>query len=358
MPRNSASLTLEPGMLSSTPLPPAFAVVGARHSHILGQAQALADAGACAAMIWEPDDRAYAAFARAFPDVERVHDLDVILCADAIGFVTAAPIAAERAWLGIQCLEAGKDYLVDKPGVLTRFELEAVQHACERTGRRFIVWFHERLSSPATLAALDLVHAGTIGDLVGCTILAPHQLRPSERPDWFWAPEFAGDIIVDLGSHHFDLLLEATGNAPLEVTSAVADCVHFSEHDGFLDLATVTVVGPNFQATIHLDWLSPDTLGTWGAGRIFFRGTRGYLEVRREIDLAGRPGSNHLLWVNESGSHREQWDGRTLRFASDYLADLASGAHTAIDPDRWRQASRLALDASELATTHRARTLR
>lgn len=303
-------------------------------------------------MIWEPNDESYADFAAEFPAVERVPTLDAILSSTSIKFVTAAPIPSERAPLGIQCLEAGKDFLVDKPGVLTRQELDDVERAVNRTGRRYIIWFHERLTSRATIASLDLVHSGAIGELVGCTILAPHQARAPQRPAWFWEPTQAGDILVDLGSHHFDILLEATNNAPLTLTSAVADGLHFREYgEDFLDQATVSVVGPRFQATIHLDWLSPDGLSTWGDGRIFFRGTRGYLELRRAIDIGGMSGGDHVLWVNEDGVHRAQFDDAPLEFASSYLSDLATGNHTAIRQDRWLAASRLALDASELAAT-------
>lgn len=326
-----------------------FGVVGTRHSHVMLQAAALADAGAVPTMVWEPNDESYAEFAAQFPAVERVAELDTILQSDKISFVTAAPIAAERASLGIRCLDAGKDYLVDKPGVLTRAELADVQEAVSRTGRRFVIWFHERLTSRATDAAVGLVRSGAIGDLVHATILAPHQARPAVRPDWFWDPALAGNIIEDLGSHHFDLLLEATNNASLEVTSAVLDNVKFPERDGFFDLATITVTGERFQASIQLDWLSPDELGTWGDGRVFFRGTTGYLEVRREIDIAGEAGSNHVLLVNQDGIQRHQYDEHPLPFASNYLKDLASGENNAMTSTRWSDASSLALDASELS---------
>lgn len=327
-----------------------FAVAGARHGHIYLQTQALEAAGAHAVGIWEPDERAFAAFSRRFPHIPQVKDLETLLSTPDLGFVTAAPIAGERAAIGVRCLDAGLDYLVDKPGVITRADMHAVNEAVERSGNRFIIWFHERLTSRSTTAAVDLVHQGAIGQLVGATILAPHQARADRRPDWFWDPAQAGDLISDLGSHHFDLLLEATNDAELRVAYATAGTVfHRNRAPGFWDLATVVVEAPSFQATIHLDWLSPDELGTWGDGRVFFRGTNGYVEVRREIDIGGVSGADHVLLVNENGVQRMQFANAELRFAQQYLLDRASGGDSAMPRNRWRRASTLALDASEHA---------
>ena len=42
-----------------------------------------------------------------------------------------------------------------------------------------------------------------------------------------------------------------------------------------------------------------DGLGTWGDGRTVILGTKGYIELRKYIDIAGRPGENHLFIVNQ-----------------------------------------------------------
>jgi predicted dehydrogenase len=326
-----------------------LAVVGARHEHVLLQVFLLMAAGVELGPIHEPDDASFATFEKMFPDCRRVNTLDEILESDSIDLVTGAAIASDRAPLGIEVLRSGKDYICDKPGILDRASVDAVQRAIDETGQRFDIWFHERLSSRAALRALEIAKSGAIGDIVGCTVLAPHRLRASGRPDWFWDQKQAGDIITDIGLHHLDLFLELTDDAPLQIEWAMQDNVALTDHEGFADVATVVVSGPHFLGTIHVDWHSPESLGTWGDGRLFIRGNKGYVEARREIDIAGHDGANHIIWVDPDGIHREQVEEKDMTFAAEYVADLAAGTYAAMPKDRWRRATELALDASEMS---------
>jgi hypothetical protein len=44
-----------------------------------------------------------------------------------------------------------------------------------------------------------------------------------------------------------------------------------------------------------------DGLPTWGDGRLVLLGTEGYIELRKYVDIAGRPGTDHLFLVDGSG---------------------------------------------------------
>jgi hypothetical protein len=48
-----------------------------------------------------------------------------------------------------------------------------------------------------------------------------------------------------------------------------------------------------------VDWFTPDGLATWGDGRLTILGTDGFIEIRKNIDMAGRPGGNHLFLVDQ-----------------------------------------------------------
>ena len=67
-------------------------------------------------------------------------------------------------------------------------------------------------------------------------------------------------------------------------------------------------VGPERHSSaecfIRVDWSTPDGLGAWGDGRLFLLGTEGYIELRKYIDIAGRPGANHLFLVDFPKSPR------------------------------------------------------
>ena len=46
---------------------------------------------------------------------------------------------------------------------------------------------------------------------------------------------------------------------------------------------------------IRVDWFTPDGLKSWGDGRLTILGTDGFIEIRKNIDPAGRSGGNHLF---------------------------------------------------------------
>ena len=47
----------------------------------------------------------------------------------------------------------------------------------------------------------------------------------------------------------------------------------------------------------RVDWFTPGGVATFGDSRLTVMGTDGYLEVRPNVDLAGRPGGSHLFLV-------------------------------------------------------------
>ena len=50
--------------------------------------------------------------------------------------------------------------------------------------------------------------------------------------------------------------------------------------------------------TMRLDWFTPDGLPDWGDGRLFLVGTEGTLELRKNLDIEGRPGGDHMFVAN------------------------------------------------------------
>ena len=50
---------------------------------------------------------------------------------------------------------------------------------------------------------------------------------------------------------------------------------------------------------VRVDWFTPDGLSTWGDGRLTILGTEGFIEIRKNVDIAGRPGGNHLFLVDQ-----------------------------------------------------------
>ena len=79
------------------------------------------EAGAQLKWVYDPDAKKVEAFLRKFPDAKPARCYEEILEDSSVRLVAAAAVPSERCALGIQAMEAGKDYFTDK-GPLTTLE--------------------------------------------------------------------------------------------------------------------------------------------------------------------------------------------------------------------------------------------
>ena len=97
----------------------------------------------------------------------------------AIGFavvlVASAGIPNERAPLGVRVMQAGKDYLADKPGVTSLPQLSEIRRVQAQTRRIYSI-LYGRLESPAVQRAIELVDAGAIGKVLQTMGTGPHRI--------------------------------------------------------------------------------------------------------------------------------------------------------------------------------------
>jgi hypothetical protein len=107
----------------------------------------------------------------------------------------------------------------------------------------------------------------------------------------------------------------------------------------------VTLRGDGGLGIIRVDWYTPDGLPTWGDGRLFILGTEGYIELRKYVDIAGRPGTDHLLLADQQGMRYVDCAQMDLPFGPQLLADIRDRTETAIPQARSFLATRLAIQA-------------
>ena len=100
----------------------------------------------------------------------------------------------------------------------------------------------------------------------------------------------------------------------------------------------------------EFEWYTPDGLGTWGDGRITILGTEGYIEMRKYIDIAGRPGGEHLFLVDGKGTQHIDCSAVPLPYGSAFLSDVAERGETAMSQAHCFLACELALKAEAMAT--------
>ena len=75
--------------------------------------------------------------------------------------------------------------------------------------------------------------------------------------------------------------------------------MHHPQYPGFEDFGDIVLRGDRGTGYIRVDWFTPDGLSTWGDGRLTILGTDGFIEIRKNVDIGGRPGGNHLFLVDQ-----------------------------------------------------------
>jgi predicted dehydrogenase len=326
-----------------------FSVIGMNHAHIYGQVDATVRGGGELVSFHAREPQLAAAFARRYPNARRVGDEREILEDRSIQLVVSSITPNERAPLGIRVMEHGKDFLADKPGMTTLAQLADVRRVQAATKRIYSIMYSERVENAATVHAGTLVQSGAIGRVIQTIGLGPHRIHPPERADWFWDPTRHGGIICDIGSHQFDQFLFFTGSTRGEIVASQVRNVRHPEHPDFQDFGDVMLRGNGGTGYIRLDWFTPVGLPTWGDTRLTILGTDGYIELRKNVDIAGRPGGNHLFLADGKGVRYVDCDGMELPFGRQLVDDVLNRTETAMSQAHCFLAMELALEAQRRA---------
>jgi len=326
-----------------------FAVIGLDHAHIMGITAAVIRGGGELAAFYSTLPKAIANFQKIYPQARLAKSEDEILDDPSIQLVASASIPNLRAPLGIRVMKHGKDYLSDKPAITTLEQLAEVRKVSAATGKMFAIMYSERLEVRAAVQAGYLAKAGAIGKVVQTINIAPHQVNAPSRPDWFWDPVQFGGILCDIGSHQADQFVYYTGSTTASVTASQIANVNHPEHPEFQDFGDMMLQGNGGAGYVRVDWFTPDGLGTWGDGRLFILGTEGYIELRKYIDIAGRPGGNHLFIVDKKQIRYMDCSKVALPFGPQFVADIVNRTHTAQDQQQALLAAELVLKAQKNA---------
>jgi predicted dehydrogenase len=328
-----------------------FGVVGVNHAHIYGMVDAVVGGGGELASFHAREPDLAAAFARRYPGARRASDERAILEDPSITLVVSSIIPNERAPLGIRAMELGKDFACDKPGIISLAQLAEVKRVQAETKRIYSIVYSERLESRATVRAGELVRDGAVGTVVQTVGLGPHRVHPPERPDWFWDPNCYGGIICDIGSHQMDQFLFFTGSTSAEVVAAQVRNVGHPERPAFQDFGDAIVRGNGGTGYIRVDWFTPAGLPTWGDGRLTILGTGGSIEIRKYVDLAGRPGGDHLFIADAKGVRYEDCRALALPYGRQLVDDVLHRTETSMTQAHCFLVSELALRAQQEART-------
>jgi predicted dehydrogenase len=329
-----------------------FAAIAFDHGHIGGQINGLTEAGATLKYTYDKNDPDAAKAAAEKHGATAVEDLQTILDDPEIQLCAAAAIPNERAPLGIRCMEAGKHYFTDKTPLVSLQQLEDVKAAVEKTGKKYMVYFSERLHVECAMHAGTLIEQGAIGRVLHVEGFGPHRHGPAGgRPDWFYNHEQYGGILCDIGSHQIEQFLYYCGAKDATISSAhVANYAH-TDTPELEDFGDCHLVGDNGTTMyFRVDWFTPDGLRTWGDGRTFILGTEGYMELRKYVDVTTENGGNQLILVNGEGEQRIDVNGKVgYKFFGQLIRDCIDGTETAMTQEHALKAAELCVKAQNAA---------
>lgn len=328
-----------------------FAAVHLDHGHIYGMCNGLVEAGGTLRAVFDPDPDKVAAFQERFPGVRAVRSLDEVLDDPEVKLVAAAAVPSERGPLGLRVMDAGKDYFTDKAPFIALEQLEAARVKVQETGRKYAVYYSERLHVEAAVFAGRLVQEGVIGRIVQVLGLGPHRLNAPSRPAWFFERARYGGILCDIGSHQIEQFLFYSGATDAQVVSARVANVGHPEHPELEDFGEANLAGNNGASSyFRVDWFTPDGLSTWGDGRLFILGTEGYLELRKYVDVARAGTGDHLYLVDGAGERHLELAGRVgYPFFGELILDCLNRTERAMTQAHAFKAAELCLKAQRAA---------
>jgi predicted dehydrogenase len=326
-----------------------FAAIGLNHGHISGQCDSVIRGGGELVSFYAKEPDLAAPFAKRYPNAKLASSEREILEDPTIKLVVSAAIANERAPLGIQAMRHGKDFMSDKPGMTTLEQLAEVRKVQAETKRIYSILYSERHENKATVKAGDLVKAGAIGKVIQTIGLGPHRMTPKTRPAWFFEKAQYGGVLTDIASHQFDQFLFFTGSTQAHVVASQVGNVHHPEYPGLEDFGDVMLRGNGGTGYIRVDWFTPDGLNTWGDGRLTILGTDGFIEIRKNVDIAGRNGGNHLFLVDQKETRYIDCTDVALPYGERLVDDVLNRTETAMPQGHTFLAMELALNAEKNA---------
>src|SRR5688500_13044701 len=346
----AAGAALRPDLLAAEE-PPArqqaaprirFAVIGLNHGHINSQTDATIRGGGQLVSFFAVEPELAAAFGRRYPQAKLARSKQEILEDPTIQLVVSAAISSERAPLGVEVMKHGKDFMSDKPGATTLEQLAEARRVQRETKRIYSIMYSERFENRATVKAGELVKAGAIGSVMQTIGLGPHRLNAATRPAWFFDKEQYGGIICDIASHQFDQFLYFTGSTRGEVVASQVGNLHHPQYPELEDFGDAMISGNGGTGYIRVDWFTPAGLSTWGDGRLTILGSEGFIEIRKNVDIGGRPGGSHLFLVDGKGTSYIDSAGTDLAYGRLLVDDVVNRTETAMPQEHCFLATELA----------------
>ena len=324
------------------------AVAHLDHGHIYGMAANFKAAGATISKVFDRNEKRIEYFCKMFPEAEVVADFQSLLDDPNIHMIAAAAVPSLRGPVGLEVMRHGKDYFTDKTPFTSLEQLAAARQCALDTGQKYACCFSERVQNESAEYAVELIRSGVIGEVVQVLGLGPHRLGAKNRPRWFFEKAKYGGIICDIGSHQAEQFLTFTGATDARVTQARVHNYANPDYPELEDFGDFSLVGNNDSSGyFRMDWFTPDGLRTWGDGRTTILGTKGFIELRKYVDIGvGELTTDNVYIVNESGEEQHCVAGQIgFPFFPALILDCLNRTEQAMTQEHCFKAAEICLEA-------------
>ncbi|MBQ3705457.1 MAG: Gfo/Idh/MocA family oxidoreductase [Clostridia bacterium] len=329
-----------------------FSAAHIDHGHIYGMCNGLTEAGGTIKYVYDPDPKKVENFLKVYPQARPARSLEEVLDDRETQMVCSSHVTSERGPLGVRVMKAGKDYFSDKAPFTTMDQLNAARETVAQTGRKYMVYYSERLHVEGAILAGYMIDQGEIGRVISVNGFGPHRLGAAGRPKWFFEREKYGGILCDIGSHQIEQYLHFSGEEDATVQfSRIGNYAH-PEYPELEDYGDCSILGEKGTTNyFRVDWFTPDGLRTWGDGRTFILGTEGFIEIRKYINLAtDTVDGNHVFLVNGKGEKYVNATGVTgYPFFGQLILDCLNRTENAMTQTHAFKAAELCLMAQQKA---------
>ena len=180
------------------------------------------------------------------------------------------------------CAARKIDVIAEKPLAMNRADLDAVYGAVKQSGIRLGMLLPMRFDAPY-LAMRKIVAAGEIGEVIEMDSQKSYQL--GTRPEWQKRAATYGSTILWIAIHGIDLMLFVSGRRFTEAASVQAR-VGFPEIGDMQNVtASIFRMDNGGAASLHMDYLRPESAGGHGDDRLRVAGSLGVVEYQESTGV-------------------------------------------------------------------------
>ncbi len=321
------------------------------HGHIYGMCNGLKEAGAEIKYVFDYDKTKIDTFLKSFPNAIVVESEESLLNIEEINLIATSAIPNERFQIGLKTLDKGKDFFSDKPPFTSIEQVDLARKKVKETNLKWFVYYSERLHVESAIYAGQLIDEDAIGDIVSIKGWGPHRISLSSRPEWFFNKEQFGGILTDIGSHQLEQVLYYAKAKDAKLISSRVGNLKNKEYPKFEDYGDATyITDNNIPCYISVDWFTPDGLSTWGDGRLIISGTKGYIELRKYLDVARSNEPDNVILVNDKEEKHICVHNKVgFPFFGQLIRDCLDRTELAISQEHTFKAIELAIEAQDKA---------